>query len=145
MIDVPEDVWQDTVEIFRSCGQGRRECVVYWVGPSSDDLRVVRPVHPVHTATPRHYEVDGAWLTQLWVELARRGESVLAQVHTHRGQAGHSTTDDQGAIVYQAGFLSLVLPWFAMKRDSRRGVFLAELSSAGAWEEIEVGKRLRWS
>ena len=144
MTEVPESVWLDTVDTFRVCGRGRKECVVYWVGPAADYARVTRAVHPVHSATSQHYEVDGAWLTGFWVELADLDESVRVQVHTHRTLAGHSPTDDSGALVYQAGFLSLVLPWFATRTDPRHGAFLAELNHDGLWAEVSVDERLTW-
>ena len=144
MIWLPESVWRDTVEVFRSCGRGRRECVAYWVGPVLRTDEVTRVVHPLHTGTPCRYEVDGSWLTGFSVELTRAMESVRVQVHTHGGIACHSPTDDAGAIVYQEGFLSLVLPWFAMRRNPRDGAFLAELNDAGVWREVAVEDRLEW-
>jgi hypothetical protein len=145
MIEVPAKVWRDTVDVFRSCGAGRRECVAYWVAPCSEPDQLTRAVHPKHSATRSHYEVEGAWLTGFWVELARAGETVRAQVHTHGRFAGHSPTDDAGALVYQEGFLSLVLPWFAKRLDPRDGAYLVELSAGGEWKELPVEERLRWS
>src|SRR5262249_29466051 len=132
------------VASFRSCGAGRRECVVYWLMSSSAPGRIQRMVHPEHSATAWHYQVDPAWLTAFWVELAKSGERVLAQVHTHGGRACHSPTDDDGALVYQAGFLSLVLPGFAMRNDSAQNAFLAELDESGKWREVTIEERLRW-
>lgn len=145
MIQLPQGVWRETVDVFRSCGRGRKECVVYWVGRGSEPGRVDRAVHPKHSATPRHYEVDGEWLTGFWIELGSSGEIVRVQVHTHGRLAGHSPTDEGGAIVYQPGFLSLVLPWFAMEADPRAGAFLADLGEHGEWEEVIVGDRLQWA
>jgi len=145
VIDVPQSVWRDTIDTFRTCGNGRRECIHYWVGPTADSGQLSRAVHPVHSSTPRHYEVDGAWLTRFWVELALGGESVRVQVHTHGKLAGHSPTDDSGALVYQRGFLSLVIPWFAMRDDPRVGAYLAVLDEDGQWEEVALEDQLRWN
>jgi hypothetical protein len=55
-------------------------------------------------------------------------ELVLCQLHTHPGDAFHSSADDQGAFTDEVGFLSLVLPSFgaggmetaeAFRRDGR--------------------------
>jgi hypothetical protein len=145
MIDIPQGLWAETIEIFRSCGNGRRECVAYWRGPAADPARITRVVHPKHTATAGHYRVDDAWLTRFWIELAKAGESVRVQVHTHGGRAGHSGTDNEGALVYQAGFLSLVLPGFASRDDCRWAAFLAELDEAGRWRSVSLDGRLRWA
>jgi hypothetical protein len=141
---VPEDVWTATLERLRSCGGARRECVVYWVGSGAAGA-IARAVHPVHTATPVHYQVDDAWLTRFWVDLATTAEQVRAQVHTHGGRASHSPTDDKGALVYQEGFLSLVLPGFAMRDDCKEDAFLAELDSTGSWRRVPVRERLAWT
>lgn len=145
MIAVPADAWTETLTIFRECGAGRRECVAYWLadGPGGDQIR--RVVHPEHSATRGHYQVDDAWLTRFWIELARTGEAVAVQVHTHGGRAFHSVTDDEGAIVYEPGFLSLVLPGFALKDDCHEASHLAELDSAGRWRPVRRDSRLRWA
>ncbi len=144
MIAVPETVWHETLRVLRTCGSGRRECVAYWVRPASEPARVTRMVHPEHHATATHYRVDDAWLTQFWIELAHSGESVSVQVHTHSGLAGHSHTDDEGALVYQTGFLSLVLPGFAIQDHCRDDAYLAELDAAGHWVAVAMEERLRW-
>jgi hypothetical protein len=114
------------------------------VGPASDHARITRVVHPQHTATPFHYRVDDEWLTQFWIGLSGTNESVRVQVHTHRGLAGHSLADNEGAIVYQPGFLSLVIPGFAMKDNCRQGAFLAELGESGKWLKRRVAELLSW-
>lgn len=142
MISVPGSVWTATLTTLRGCGEGRRECVAYWVAPAGA-IRVARVVHPLHTSTAVHYGVDDAWVNSFWLELARSAERVVAQVHTHRGRACHSWTDDEGALVYEAGFLSLVLPTFAIS-DGLDGAFLAELDQDGAWRALRVEEGVRW-
>jgi hypothetical protein len=75
--------------------------------------------------------VDSAWFHRFWVDLDRHGRSVLAQVHTHARSAFHSQTDDEGAIVHVPGFVSLVLPEFAMRNDPLDGSYVARLDGAG--------------
>ena len=145
MIQVSQSVWSETVACFRSCGEGRRECVAYWVGPVAVPGIVTQVVHPKHTASARYYRVDDAWLTAFWIELAGRGDTVRVQVHTHGGRACHSPTDDEGALVYEPGFLSLVVPGFAMQDDSVARTYLAEFDDVGKWHEVDVRERLRWS
>ena len=145
MIAVGSEVWSETLGQVRRCGAGRRECVVFWVGSAEATGVITRMVHPKHTATPWHYRVDDAWLNGFWLGLARSHESVKAQVHTHGSRASHSRTDDMGALVYQEGFLSLVVPRFAMQDDCRDRAFLAELDASGQWREVEVGERFTWA
>ena len=144
MIAVTSETWSSTLAMLRSCGAGRRECVVYWVGPVSDPGLVTRAVHPDHTASPSHYEVDGAWHTGFWLHLANTQEQVRVQVHTHGGRAFHSVRDNKNALIYTFGFLSLVLPGFAMSDECRKTAFLAEVAANGCWKHISVGSRLKW-
>ncbi len=139
---VGSEIWRASLEQFRRCGKGRRECVVYWLGPAEDPSTIDEIVHPVHDASPMHYEVDSKWLTAFLFELGRRRRSVLVQVHTHGGRAFHSPTDDEYPIVQSEGFLSLVLPAFAMRPLRGDELFLARLDGVGEWREVAVGDHL---
>jgi hypothetical protein len=88
-------------------------------------------VHPDHLGRPGYYEVDPKWFHRFWVDLDHRGRSVLAQVHTHGGKAFHSDTDDEGAIVQVPGFVSIVLPGFAMDTDVIDATYVARLDEHG--------------
>jgi hypothetical protein len=127
---------------LRACGAGRNECVAYWVGPADDAAFVDAVVHPEHTATPAHYEIDQTWLHHFWLGLARTSRCVRVQVHTHGGRAGHSLTDDRWPLVHTAGFLSLVVPHFAAGASHGNEMFLAELDSGGIWRSVSPRERL---
>ena len=143
VLGIPEKVWRDTIEHFRGCGAGRRECVVYWVGPAANEMEVDEAVHPRHAATRVSYEISNQWLNTFWIDLARRHRSVRAQVHTHAGLAGHSWTDDHWALVYTPGFLSVVLPYFGLTEVGADQIFVAELDQAGRWLRQPASNRLR--
>lgn len=133
MLQLTSDVWSRTLDAVRACGAGRRECVVYWLGPLSDPNLVDMVVHPQHTAEPWHYRIDDRWLTALFVRLAREQRSLRAQIHTHGGAAGHSKTDDDWPVIHTAGFLSIVLPAFGTKPFDPARVYVAELEAGGSW------------
>ena len=137
-------VWQQTLNVLRECGQGQRECVVFWLGPASEPALVNAAVHPVHLATAGYFELDEAWLSKFWVELGNMARSVRVQVHTHAGRAFHSPTDDEGAIVQVPGFFSLVLPDFAMDDSCLERAFLARLNDAGQFRGIPGEEWLRF-
>jgi proteasome lid subunit RPN8/RPN11 len=124
-----------TFRIFGECGRGECECAVYWTGPANESL-VDRVEHPSHQRSPRGYQVDSDWLTEFWKRLAMTGRSVRAQVHTHPGQAFHSAIDDDWPIVSQAGFLSLVIPDFAMGEPSIETAWVGRLKADGEWEQL---------
>jgi hypothetical protein len=67
---------------------------------------------------------------------------VVAQVHTHGSSAFHSHTDDEGAIVQVPGFVSLVIPDFAMKRDPLARSFVAKLNSQGQFVPARLDQEI---
>jgi len=141
MLRASSSVWTGTLEQFRRCGEGCRECVTYWTGPRDEPGRVDAVVHPLHTAGPGSYQIDDRWLHTFWVELGRSGRSVRVQVHTHAFDAFHSRTDDLWPIVHMPGFLSLVVPSFAM-RFTRDQLFLVEIDQAGMWNKVDLDARI---
>ena len=145
MLNVAPGIWQRTLEMLRTCGRGRRECVVFWLGPASQPALVNAAVHADHLSTAGYFEVDPTWLAHFWVELGNTARSVRAQIHTHPGPAFHSHTDDEGAIIQVPGFLSLVLPKFAMDDNCLDGAFLAWLDEAGRVRPIPIEKGLEFT
>jgi len=63
-------------------------------------------------------------------------ETIKAQVHTHPGVAFHSATDDRWPIVSQPGFLSIVIPDFAMGDVSLKGAWIGRLGEDGTWHRV---------
>ena len=67
--------------------------------------------------------------------------SVRVQVHTHAGEAFHSATDDKWPVVATPGFISLVIPNFAMGPIGFDGTFLAELRVEG-FKQVDIESKL---
>jgi proteasome lid subunit RPN8/RPN11 len=130
-------VLEETFSHLRSCGVGRRECVAYWLGPRAAEGEATEVVHPRHTATATAYDVDGAWLNELWLRLARDELDLRAQVHTHPGSAFHSSRDDDMAAIQIAGFRSLVIPNFALGPVSLDGAHLERRDADGEWQQAD--------
>jgi hypothetical protein len=141
VLRVPSSVWEQTLETFRRCGASERECVVYWTGPATQASLVDRAVHPTHRATAFSYQVDNTWVHKFWSDLASEARSIRAQVHTHAGHACHSPTDDKWPIVGTPGFLSLVVPSFAIHPVRREQLYIAVLSETG-WCEGDLSEEI---
>lgn len=135
-------VIEGSFEVFRACGEGRNECVVYWSGPLEDPGLVDRMHHPEHSAGPIGYDVDGAWLTEFFPSLTAEERKVRVQVHTHPGSTFHSSRDDGMALIYVPGFLSLVIPNFGLGAPSLEGSYLTVLDSNGRWQTLDPLKEL---
>jgi hypothetical protein len=141
MLTLDKRLMSETLEILRWCGAHHDECVAYWAGPMARPGVAQDVLHPVHIAGPAFYEVEPQWLNETWVDLARSGRTLRAQVHTHAGAAFHSPSDDGFPIVQQAGFLSLVLPDHA-SRDDLTGAYLCHLNESGEWREVPLRQGL---
>lgn len=132
-----EGLLAQSLTLLRECGQGRDECVVIWLGDRDEPDRVTRVVRPRHSAGRGGYRIDGAWLNDLWTELAETGEQIIAQVHTHPHKAFHSAKDDAYPILLQAGLYSLVIPQFAQEPIDETTWFLARLRADGTWATLD--------
>jgi hypothetical protein len=137
-----KEVLEQAFGHLRQCGAGERECVVYVTGPIDCPDLIDGAIHPVHSASAVSYEVGAGAIAQLWTELLATRRSVRAQIHTHPGVAYHSTRDDSFALIGTPGYLSLVLPDFALGPVGLDGAFLAELDDAGGWSSVPVIERL---
>ena len=133
-LQVGERLLEQSLSTMRHCGQGRYECVLFWVASVSDRSRVILVEHPAHTATRDGYSVDGDWLTRLWERIATDDTRVVAQVHTHPGVAFHSRTDDAFPALSTPGFMSIVIPRYATEDLDLGSWFVAELQGDGNWE-----------
>lgn len=142
MKQLRKGVLDEAFEHLRRCGAGRSECVVYLTGPVDDPPVLDGVVHPRHTAGPGGYDLDSTPIAELWGDLVASGRSIRVQVHTHPGAAYHSSRDDELALVHTPGFLSLVIPNFALGTVGFDGAFLAERTDDGRWVRVSPAERL---
>lgn len=136
---------EQAFDVLRSCGTGRRECVVYFSGNLEEPGIVDRVHHPSHTADVGGYDVDDEWITQFFVGLAAESRELRLQAHTHPGRAFHSSRDDSMALGYFAGYLSLVIPWFAKNRATLENTYLAVRQADGTWASVNPEQELAWA
>jgi hypothetical protein len=141
VIKVKSTVVAATVDAIRTCGQGRRECILYW--PANADGQVMAPVHPHHRASWSGYEVDGPWVTNFFLALAGREERVVAQVHSHPGDwVEMSDVDDAHVLLPSRGFVSIIVPCFGLLRGTSRWGIWA-LSADGSW--VDAHGEVAWT
>lgn len=117
ILTVPKQIVAGTGEALREFGAEGFEGLVLWAGElSPTTARVtsgfVPPQHPIRDESGVGYFVDGDALFELNRELHRGGLVLLAQVHSHPGEAYHSAADDRYAIATAEGSYSLVAPEF---------------------------------
>jgi hypothetical protein len=133
---LPFDILSQTFKHFRQCGDGQRECQALWISAWQGPEIITDVIHSTHTSHVGGYAVDTLWLSHLWCHLADREKGIRVQVHTHPQDAFHSPSDDAFPIVHSPGFLSLVIPNFAMGSVSFEGAYLAQIEQDGSWREV---------
>lgn len=147
-IALPLGVAERSQSSLRSAGRSGNEGLVLWSGVQEGESFTIRTVtvprqRAIRSADGVCVVVDGDALHQFNVETYRRGERLIAQVHTHPGRAYHSEMDDRYAVVTAPGGLSLVVPDFAVRPFDLRECAVYRLSTRGAWLEVaqrEVGR-----
>lgn len=143
MYSLPRRMLDESFAIFRSCGGNQRECQLYWLSEWETPLDLVEVSHPRHTASACGLSIDSGWINKFWNDLSQRRRSVHVQVHTHPGAAFHSAVDDAFPLLCHAGFLSLVIPDFAMGPVGFERAYLTELQPDGGWSEVAIESRLQ--
>lgn len=116
-VTVDRAVIQVTLQAMQQFGKRGAECLVLWLGRvESDNAHVCRAVVPEQEAISDEdgvgYFVRSDTLFALNRALSETGLRLIAQVHSHPGEAYHSHADDRYAIVTSEGGLSLVVPDF---------------------------------
>ena len=139
---VPAALLMETFHHFRRCGGARRECQVLWTSEWAQPANISAVVHPRHRAHAGGFELASDWINSFWLELARTGRGIRVQVHTHPGDAFHSGIDDAYPIIHSTGFLSLVIPDFAIGRIGFDRAYLTEIAEDGSWRQVSVESRL---
>jgi hypothetical protein len=133
---VPFNILVRTFDYFRLCGRGESECQVLWTSAWQTPQAITNVVHPIHIADADSFVVDSDWLNALWVRLADTDQGIRVQVHTHQKRAFHSPSDDAFPIIHTPGFLSLVIPNFAMGSVDFNKAYLTEITTGGSWREV---------
>jgi hypothetical protein len=115
---------------------------VLWVSRWDKPELITGVVHPEHEGHVGGFVLDDRWLNNFWLTLARENLGVRIQVHTHPGKAFHSPTDDAFPIIHTSGFLSLVIPNFALGPISFEAAYLTEIREDGSWREVPIAEKL---
>lgn len=132
-----------TQEHLREVGRKGGEGLVVWAGVQHvnvfEVLTVIVPEQrALRTASGVCVLIDDGALHRLNVWLHKNNQRLIAQVHSHPGEAYHSSMDDEYAVVTAAGCFSLVVPDFAVRRFSISETAVYRLSNSGRWTEVSL-------
>jgi proteasome lid subunit RPN8/RPN11 len=119
-IFVPDVIWKESFFTLSQYCDADSEGLVFWGGVvcSAASIQVTGLYRIAHT--PQGWAVrvsndEARWLVR---RLHLRDEKLVAQVHSHPGEAFHSRGDDNRAASFHNGYLSIVAPRFAMAVES---------------------------
>lgn len=136
---IPKTIIAETESHLRKHALLNEEGIVVWSGVIEKDTKIVRMcLHPRQRCTAVGVDVPIEEAQRINEILNEKGETLLAQVHSHPGGAFHSHTDNNFAITFTLGFVSIVVPFFG-----RQG--LSDLSRCGIWVHEGYGKWRRLS
>lgn len=110
---VPTAVLRETQRYIEAHAEDGTEGYVFWAGAvAENEAYITTCVYP--TANARHggVKVPLEKMTEINLELRDRDQLVLAQVHSHPGVARHSSVDEEKAVSFHEGFVSIVIPDF---------------------------------
>jgi proteasome lid subunit RPN8/RPN11 len=138
---VPRDVIDSIHAHLRLTGAAHCEGVGFWAGRLfGEDFVVEAAIVPPQTTG--HMEnglavvVSGDALFRMNVWLHENHMTTIAQVHSHPGDAYHSDTDNDYAIMTRTGGLSIVVPNFARDEFSLDIVVVHRLEPDGSWKVL---------
>ena len=83
-----------------------------------------------------------AWISDFWLWLADHALGIRLQVHTHPAEALHSSIDDEFPIIHTPGFLSLVIPEFALGPVGFQNAYITEIQLDGGSAQVPIEERL---
>jgi proteasome lid subunit RPN8/RPN11 len=137
---ISDDLVAKTLEILQQGGARNCETVVLWPGTKNEVEEVYRPEQIVDVD---YFRLPAESVRNLMRHLRHTRRRILAQVHSHPGEAYHSEADDEWAIVRHEGALSLVIPTFA--GQTRNETFLIDaavyrLNATDKWERVDAEK-----
>lgn len=129
----------ETIEYLRSYGE--REVIAYWAGTAEGhDFRVARLVRPVAVSGKRFVVVPLEEVARVVEDCHSKGEFLIAQIHTHPADEDHSEVDDCGSVSKREGFVSLVVPHYALLATSENPGWFGYQLRKGEWVEFDVGR-----
>lgn len=114
LVRVPRELWEASVDELGRYAGANSEALVFWGGVVCGKQVQVTGLyilgHAPQGGTVKVTPEETRWLLR---ELRRRDEKLIAQFHSHPGEAYHSAGDDSCATAFHEGLLSIVAPNFA--------------------------------
>jgi hypothetical protein len=138
---VPASLADYANESLRRIGRDGYEGFALWAGVREGDVfYVTECIVPAQSGLRNGdgvcVRVEGDELFKLSVHLFESGLQLVAQLHSHPGDAYHSETDDTFPIATTVGAFSLVVPHFASSPFALERCAIFRLLPSEGWVEL---------
>jgi proteasome lid subunit RPN8/RPN11 len=125
---------------LRAMGEEGMEGIALWAGRMQDrNFMVQTTIIPAQTASQLEsgllYAVDGEELYLINQWLYENKQTLVAQLHSHPGEAYHSEMDDRYPIIAMLGGVSIVIPDFGFNAFSLDDWAVYRLSPEKIWAD----------
>jgi proteasome lid subunit RPN8/RPN11 len=142
-IRVPADILRSVHTHLRDSGASGFEGVGFWAGRTEGETFFVEaavvPTQWGHRSSDGvAVMISGDELHRMNVWLHRNRFTIIAQLHSHPGDAYHSETDDEFSIMTRVGGLSIVVPNFAKDPFSFQTAAFYRLLKNGDWRCLDA-------
>lgn len=115
----------------------RHEGIAYLLGRTDGTVTLATTVFvPTAQTTRGSFFVEPRSMAACMQAAASHELQIVAQVHTHPGQAYHSDGDVEGAKIRYAGYASVVLPDYGTHLPRFDGAAAYFWTSSGEWNEL---------
>lgn len=139
---VPLHVLEESRLLLSEPGLEGLEAVVLWIGrKASEGLVEILSVHmPEQLAIRTEFGVAVTVVEHALSTLIATlpaGMFVPIRLHTHPGEAYHSSTDDDNMLLSHRGAISIVVPCFAREQIELSRCSVNELDHHHRWRELD--------
>lgn len=142
---ITRDVITSTKEFMVKMGKRHLEGLVFWSGILENDTAFIRRmICPQNISTSISAHTTNQGLSYLREILRENNEFLFMQVHSHPAAAFHSFTDNNEAISFKKGFISIVVPYFGENMDNMNTWAIFEYTDSFRWRKLgykEISKR----
>lgn len=148
--NISQELFDKTIKTLRSRGRRKQEGLVLWAGIVNQRLSeayILKSIIPRKGHWGGGVRLDHRVLLKLSDILVETGLILLAQVHTHPGDFGHSFGDERKSASYRLGYISIVVPNFALNElNDLKGCYVYEYHRNWRWnllDEDDIKKRFK--
>lgn len=135
---ITQDVIHKTKIALVQAGKLRKEGLVFWSGTLNGDVANIKTVIcPETIATCVSAKLSRNGLEYIYNTIKKNNEFLFIQVHSHPGIAFHSDDDDNEAISFKKGFISIVVPYFGKYMEDLSSCLIFEHIGNSIWKELD--------